>query len=186
MKTVLFIDACVRGEHSRTLKIAECYIEELKKKEEFTLIKKTLDDVDLSFINSKYFDPETGEQLHASTELAEEFAAADEIVVAAPYWEFLFPAMLSCYFEKVSIVGVAFKYTPTGSAGLCRAKSLKYIYTAGAPLGEDDKLCERYLEKLCQLYGIPNFSVLMVDALDIETNDATAMINAKCDEIKKG
>ena len=183
MKTVLFIDGCIRGKNSRTQKIADTYIQELKKQGDFNLIIKDLDSEDLEYSKKDSFD-ETGKPNISSKALAEEFANADEIILAAPFWEFIFPAIVSCYIEKVSVVGTTFVYSPEGSVGLCKAKSFKYIYTAGNYLTEEDKLSEKYLKRLTELYGIDEFSAILVDGLDIQTNDAEALVNDMCEKIK--
>ncbi len=186
MKTILLINGCVRGKNSRTLQIANTYIETLKNKEEFILLEKNLNDENLSFLTYESFDPLTGEQKESSPKLALEFATADEIILVAPFWEFLFPAVVSSYFELVSCVDIAFTYTAAGSVGLCKASSFKYIYTAGNYLSPDDKISEIYLKKLTELYGIPSFSSILVDGLDIQTNNPEKLINDMCDKIKKG
>ncbi len=186
MKTILFINGCIRGKNSRTLKLAYKYIDKLKKKEDFLLIEKNLNDENLSFMTSDYFDNETGEQIASNNQLAEEFAMADEIILAAPFWEFMFPAVVNCYFEQISRVGVTFRYTQEGSVGLCRANSFKYIYTSGAYLTQEDKICEKYINKLTELYGISSFSSILVDGLDIQTNNSEALINDACEKIKNG
>ncbi|MFI3327211.1 MAG: NAD(P)H-dependent oxidoreductase [Clostridia bacterium] len=183
MKTILFINACIRNQHSRTLKVANAYIQKLKDTEDFKLIEKNLYDENISYLTPDLFGKETGEQKPFPTNLAEEFANADEIILAAPFWEFMFPAVVNCYFERVSCVGVAFKYTEKGSVGLCKSKSFKYIYTAGNYLSEEDKVCEKYLKKLCELYGIQDFSSILVDGLDIQTNNAEKMIEDTIIEI---
>lgn len=183
MKTILFINGCIRGENSRTLKIARTYIKKHYSSDNYKIIEKNLNEEDLAFMTKASFDPVTGEPLPSSTALAEEFAQADQIILAAPFWEFMFPAVVNCYFEKVSVVGIAFEYTETGSVGLCKADSFKYIYTSGDYLGEDDKISEKYLKRLTELYGIKNFSSILVDALDIETNDAVKLVNDMCDKL---
>ncbi len=186
MKTVLFINGCVREEFSRTLRIAHVYLNELKKKEDFKLIERNLVDNNLSYITNNSFHSETGEQIISDNHLAIEFAMADEIVLAAPFWEFMFPAVVSCYIEKISCVGITFKYGPTGSVGLCKASSFKYIYTAGDHLKPEDKISEIYLKKLIKLYGIPSFSSILSDGLDIQTNNAESLLADVCDKIKNG
>ncbi len=186
MKTILFINACVRGKNSRTLKIANTYINKLKKSDDFNIIQRDLTAENIQYITPDSFNPQTGEMLAFSTSLAEEFAMADEIILVAPFWEFLFPAVVNCYFERVSVVGVTFKYSPKGSIGLCKANSFKYIYTSGDYLKEDDKICEKYFQRLCSLYGIKSFSSILLDGLDIQTNNAEIMVNEMCEEIKKG
>lgn len=54
------------------------------------------------------------------TRLAEQFAQADEIVVAAPYWDLSFPSILKVYLERVCVTGITFHYVENREEGLCR------------------------------------------------------------------
>ena len=185
MKKLLFVNACVRSEHSRTLHIAERYIDTLKAKDDIEVTEKNLCRESLSFITDSDFDPESGElRSGQNAALAREFAEADEIVIAAPFWEFMFPAIFSCYLEAVSIPGIVFEYTPEGSRGLCRAESLTYIYSAGNVLSDRDKLCEEYMKRMSELYGIENFVAVYADGLDIETNSPEDIVREVCMKLK--
>ena len=184
MKTVLFINGCVRQKHSRTLVLAQTYIESLKSQFDFELVERNLCQEDITFLSSGDFNAETGEPYpHKDCSLAEEFARADEIVFAAPFWEFLFPAIVNCYFEMVSVVGVTFKYTDKGSVGLCNANSMTYLYSAGDHLSDADKISEQYLSRLCELYNIPHFSAISAQGLDIQSNSAETIMREVCEKI---
>lgn len=183
MQNILFINGCIREHNSRTLKIANTYIENLKNQKDFNLIERNLSNEDINFLSNKSFDLKTGEISSSNVFFAKEFADADEIILAAPFWEFLFPAIVSCYFEMVSIPGITFKYTENGSAGLCKAKSFTYIYTSGDYLSEDDKICEKYISRLSKLYGISEFSTISAEGLDIETNCADTIVSDICNKI---
>ncbi len=183
MKTVLFINACVRKNKSRTLKIAYTYLNKLKQSQDINIISCDLSKEDIKFLTEKNFDEYGSTVLNHDCSLAKEFAKADEIVIAAPFWEFLFPALLAAYFEMVSIPNIAFEYTPTGSRGLCKANKITYIYTAGDILNEDDKLCEKYVMRLAKLYGIPKVEVFLAEGLDIETRNADEIVEKVCIEI---
>lgn len=185
MKTILFVNACVRGENSRTLRLANVYLDGLRKNRDVVIVERNLSDEELGFMTRESFSIETGEQISIDPRFADEFASADEIVLAAPYWEFLFPAVVNCYFEAVSIAGHTFKYTETGSVGLCKASSLTYIYTAGDYIKADDKISEKYLEKLTTLYGIEKFASIYLGGLDIYGNDVEQMMMEKCREIEQ-
>ena len=64
-----------------------------------------------------------------------QFAGADEIVIAAPYWDLSFPSILKVYLEQICITGITFQYTPEGiPEGLCRARHIIYVTTAGGPV----------------------------------------------------
>ena len=185
MKTVLFINGCVRGKQSRTLKIAKSYIESLKEHCDIELIERNLCEENISFLSNKNFNETTGElKLESDCLLAKEFASADKIVIAAPFWEFLFPVILNCYIEMVSVVGITFTYTAEGSVGLCKADSMAYIYSAGDNLKDEDKISEKYIQRLSKLYGIPKFATISAKGLDIETNCADTIVNDICDKIK--
>ncbi len=62
---------------------------------------------------------------------ARAFAEADRIVIAAPYWDLNFPALLKIYFENVFVAGLTYRYGDQGVTGLCRAAKLLYLTTAG-------------------------------------------------------
>lgn len=183
MQNILFINGCIREHNSRTLKIANTYIENLKNQKDFHLIERNLSNEDINFLSNKSFDLKTGEISSAKDFFAKEFADADEILLAAPFWEFLFPAIVSCYFEMVSIPGITFQYTEKGSVGLCNAKSLTYIYTSGDYLSQEDRICENYISRLSKLYGIPKFLTISAEGLDIETNCADTIVRDICNKI---
>jgi FMN-dependent NADH-azoreductase len=68
-------------------------------------------------------------------DLAKQFAEAETIVVAAPYWDLMFPAILKVYFETITVNGLTFKYGANGiPQGLCKAKKLIYVTTSGGPI----------------------------------------------------
>ncbi len=184
MKKLLFINACPRGENSRTLRIANAYLDTVNKAE-FEIVHRDIAKGETLFLTSFSFDEngETRRDIDVSPAL--EFAGADKIVIAAPYWEFLFPALLSSYMERVSIPGITFKYTESGSEGLCKAETLTYIYTSGDTLKEDEKLSEKYFEKLSALYGIEKFESISAEGLDIDIEKADEIVESLCNKIKE-
>lgn len=132
------------------------------------------------------FDPQTGKLRGGDTRPAKEFASADEIVLAAPFWEFLFPAAVGCYFEMVSVPSITFQYSEGGSEGLCRAESMTYLYTSGDNLSSEDKIGELYLKRIAKLYGIPNVSVISVQGLDANPEKADELVADVCRKIECG
>lgn len=184
MKKLLFINACVRGESSRTLRLANAFLDTVNRNE-YEIIRRDITEGETMFLTKASFlsNGETKRDIDPSPAL--EFANADKIVIAAPYWEFLFPAVLSAYMERVSIPGITFMYTENGSKGLCKADSLTYIYTAGDNLKYEDKLCDRYFEKLSKLYGIESFSSISAEGLDIDPSKAQEIVDNICAKIKE-
>lgn len=62
---------------------------------------------------------------------ANQFKAADVIVIAAPYWDLSFPSLLKVYLEHVAIVGITFGYEESGSVGYCHGDKIVYLSTCG-------------------------------------------------------
>ena len=103
---------------------------------------------------------------------ARQFAAADRIVIAAPYWDLSFPAVLKQYLEKINVPGVTFCYTPEGALqGLCRAKELIYVSTAGGTFVPDE-FGFGYVKTLAQtFFGICNVRHVQAAGLDLDGAD---------------
>ncbi len=108
---ILYINACVRSE-SRTKRLADHLIAGLGDPDikEVRILEMDLPVVDEAFINKRtglyaennYSDP--------IFDPAKDFAAADTIVVAAPFWDLSFPAALKQYFEQICVLGITFFY----------------------------------------------------------------------------
>ena len=111
--------------------------------------------------------------------LANQFAKADEIIIAAPFWDLSFPAALKQYFEQINVIGVTFRYTPEGvPKGLCRAKRLTYITTAGGEYVPDE-YGFGYVKALAQnFYGIRDVNLIKATGLDIVGADVEKIINS--------
>lgn len=174
---VLFINACVR-KGSRTKKLAERLLARLSApREEVRTAKIGFPVVDEEFlirrdnlIKEKNFDDPT-------FDLARQFANADEIVIAAPFWDLSFPASLKQYFEQINVVGITFRYTPQGvPEGLCKAKKLTYITTAGGDYFPAE-YGFGYIKALSRdFYGIKDVRLVKATGLDIVGADEEAIL----------
>lgn len=114
---------------------------------------------------------------HPLFALAREFAAADIIVIAAPLWDLSFPSLLKIYMEHINAIGVTFGYGPDGKPyGLCKAKKLYYVTTAGGPVS-DDAYGYGYIKALAQqFYGIPKTYCIKAENLDVEGADVEKIL----------
>lgn len=181
---VLYVNACVRKE-SRTERIAGALLRHLD---------GNLEEVRLSALN---LQPLSGERLIKRTELIErggysdpmfrlarQFQQADEIVIAAPYWDLSFPAILKMYLENIYVTGLVSEYTETGEPrGLCRAKKLWYVTTAGGPYLPDYSYA--YLRTMVQDYfAIGETELIAAEMLDVQGFDAESIVENKIKEIE--
>ena len=186
MENLLFINACVRGERSRTLKLARRFLKGYQKAHPDTVI--TQRDLCAQRLQPQY--PEVlaerdelwsaGKLDQPMFEPAREFAAADKIVVAAPFWDLCFPAVLKIYLERISVTDVTFGYDDQGAmVGLCRASKLLYVVTRGGNYaGTDLEMGTPMLRALCTMYGIPELITLAAEGLDDVRQDKQALLDA--------
>lgn len=166
MKT-LFINACVR-ENSRTLILAK----EVMKKIEGEIVEVNLEKENLSPLTKDLLSKRDvllreGRLDDLMLSYAREFAAADNIVIAAPFWDLSFPSLLKVYLEQITVVGVTFEYQNGIPRGLCRAKRLTYVTTAGGMIVSD--FGYSYVKALANnFYGIKETEAIRAMNLDVE------------------
>ena len=184
---ILHVDSTVR-EDSRTRRLAERLVSRLSDDEVRVL---HLEDDRLRPFDAKMLDRRTraieaGRWDSPLLAKAHEFAAADQIVVAAPFWDLSFPSLLKTYIEWISIIGVVFRYSDDGRpVGLCRARRLFYVSTAGGP-AETDPFGFGYVEALARNYwGIPVVRRIAATGLDIVGADVEEILRSAEAEIDK-
>ena len=98
---------------------------------------------------------------------AKDFASSDIIVSAAPYWDLSFPAVVKNYLEKITVNGLTFAYGENGIPhGLCKAKKLIYVTTAGGPIFYNFGF--EYVKTLAQcFYGVSDVQLIKAEGLDV-------------------
>ena len=169
---ILFVNACMRKDESRTLRICKRFMEKYKTLnpdvdfEEVDLTAASLKPMDGEYIENRSRLAEAEDLGNEIFGLARQFSSADKIIIGAPYWDFSFPSMLKIYVEHVSANKIAYQYTDKGLEGLCKAQKLLYITTSGGFLENSDFGTE-YFKGLCRLYGIPKFDSIKAEGLDI-------------------
>ena len=183
MPQILFINACVRPE-SRTLRLARHILDRLDGTVETLDLQREqippLDNATLEYRIARLEAGRTDDPLFA---YARQFAAADEIVIAAPYWDLSFPASLKTYIEAINVLGITFDFDERGVAhGRCRARRLIYVTTAGGPI-LDDQLGYGYIQTLCRsFYGIPETLYVKAEGLDVIGAPVESLLTAAAQE----
>lgn len=182
MKKLLYVDSCVNRETSRTERLAQALIRRLLEENDLELETIVLEDESLR--------PLTGPQIlerDAATKAeafdgplfryAQQFATADLIVFAAPYWDFSFPSMFKVYLEYLCAQGVTFNYSDDGvPTTLMHATKAFYVTTSGGYVGDLD-FGFAQVRALCQaFFGIEDVRAFRAEGLDIITNDAETIM----------
>ena len=167
MDKILFINACVRPS-SRTLEIAKHALEKLNGEiEEIKLYEKELLPLDLAGMQIRHEAAERKDFSNSIFDLAKQFASADTIVIAAPYWDLMFPSILKNYIENITVSGLTFVYGQNGRPqSLCNAKKLIYVTTSGGPIMYN--FGYEYVYALAKgFFGIDEVKFIKAEGLDI-------------------
>ena len=182
--STLFVNACVRTE-SRTLKLAQHVLNKLGSEyTEVNLEKENIQPLNLEtlkqrdkLLNAKDFDA-------PMLKYAKQFADAETVVIAAPYWDLSFPAMLKNYIEAVTVNGITFTYSEQGfPVSLNNIKKVVYVTTSGGPMANMDYGCE-YITGVCKnLYGIEEIKCYKAEMLDVFVDDVDGILAKVMEEI---
>ena len=181
-KRILLVNACVRPE-SRTMELAGELLKHLEGSvEEVNIEKEKILPLTNAQMEKRQAACDAGKTDLAMMKYAWQFAEADEIVVAAPYWDLSFPAILKAYFEQITVSGVTFKNMGDGSyKKLCKAKKLYYVMTAGGPIFEPNMGYEYVRTLVSEFYGIKDITLFTAEMLDVDGADIKGIM----DEAKK-
>lgn len=181
---VLFVNACIRGEASRTAKLCRAALDEfaanwkgvqitevdLGKEQPLPLNVEQLQKRG-ALVNARDFNDPIFDD-------AKTFVQADMIVVGAPYWDLSFPALLKIYLEQTCVNGIAFYYDDQGQVqSMCAAKKALYITTAGGFIGENNFGYEYVNGVFRHLFRIPRVDFASAEGLDIIGADVNKILS---------
>ncbi len=186
MKKLLFLNCCIR-ENSRTERLCRSYLNKINKSE-YEVNEVVVSKLDISPLDSISLSDRDNDILHDRLDsdkykLAHDFAAADKIIVAAPYWDSSFPSVFKVYIENISVKGITFECGNDGKPiKKCRADSLVYITTSGGFINKNSgvKIC---MEELCSWFVIDNFRFYCAQGLDIFPQKVDEILNGTLDEM---
>lgn len=189
MKKLLYIDACIRDNESRTKLIAEPIIEALRKQYDVDTI--CINDLNLLIvqkdeINRRLNGIISDEIISWATKIKE----ADRIVISSPFWDMSIPSALKIFFELCSINNITFISGSDRCYGNCKCEKLLYITTRGMNIKTGDELEQAtpYLKALSWLWEIKsmeviareNFDYLPQKEIDLQIKSAIAEGLEKC------
>ena len=190
---VLILNGCIRGESSRTGRLLQAFSEEMKRNlpKDCTVTQLDLAKLLLRPLTGSFF--EEREQLlaennreHPRFDYAHQFAEADRIVLAAPFWDLSIPAIVKIYIENISLDGITFGCNEEGMYGLCKATDLLFLTTRGG-IYTDGPMEQgaRYLKALCSMFGIENFRCIYAEGMDFFPDREAALMEQAIKEAKE-
>lgn len=181
---ILFVNACIRPE-SRTYELAKHVLSHIPGNvKEVSLFSENVPGLTCDFLEHRHDCSHNKDFDEPYFDYAKDFASADVIVIAAPFWDLLFPAVLRNYLEAVTVSEIAFHYTPEGiPESLCKAKKLIYVTTSGGYIGEYN-FGFSYVKALANaFYGISDVKLFSAEGLDIIGNDIDEIMKSAKAEI---
>lgn len=185
MKQVLYIDCCVRGEQSRTRQLANAFLSALPSTCSVTrldLMAEDLQPLMPDVLAQRDALLAANETDHPRFRHAHQIAEADAVVIAAPFWDLSFPALLKIYIENVSVEGLTFRSTEHGLEGLCKGEDLVFLTTRGGIYSPGSELEQAtpYLSALQKFFGFDRFHCISADGLDVFGFDGAGALAQAC------
>ena len=178
MKNILYVNACVKREvESRTGRLAQAYLRKYFEDPDCQVTKIDLEETVMLPLSGEGLAARekaigNGDFSGSSFDLARSFAAADEVVIAAPYWDMSFPASLKLYIEQLCVNKLTFCYDETGRPrGLTNIKKAVYLTTSGGYIGGSNFGFDYIKGVFSMLFGIDDIRFYSAEGLDIFGND---------------
>ena len=189
MKTLLYVDCCIRREASRTRKLAEAFLGNLPKG--WKVEKVTLMDEPLLPLMEGGFAQrdqllQQGNLKHHRFDYAWQFQKADAILIAAPFYDLSIPALLKVYIENVSVDGITFECDENGLRGACRATSMTFLTSRGGFYeNSPDEMGSRYMEAMCRFFGTGVYRYIAADGVDMDPAETPGILAKACQKAAK-
>ena len=182
MSTLLYIQCSPRGQRSKSITVADAFVETYKQKHPddkivtLNIFKENLPAFDGLAVQAKYTILHG--QKHSKEELQvwkkvekviEQFKSADKYVFAVPMWNFGIPYRLKQYIDILVQPGYTFSYSPeTGYKGLLTGKPLLAVYARGGEYppgspGEALDMQTKYLQLILGFIGFTNICSVIVE-----------------------
>ena len=185
MKTLLFVDCCIRREASRTRKLAEAFLANVPRGwrvETLTLMDEPLLPLMEGWFSQREELLRQGDLKHRRFDYAWQFQRADAILIAAPFYDLSIPALLKVYIENVSVDGITFLCDENGLQGACRAQSMTLLTSRGGFYdGSPDEMGSRYMEALCRFFGTGTYHCIAADGVDMDPVKTPAILAEACE-----
>lgn len=185
---LLVVDGCIsqRGEGSRTKALCRAFLDAYRAKHPEAEIETVapaallaLRPFEADMLNDRDALAGIGAFDAPVFALARQFREADQVVVAAPFWDLSFPAALRTYIEYISANGLTYHYESDGCHGDCRAERLVYL-TSGGDVEREESLGVLYWRQLGRMFGIGRFDFVFAGGLDIDPAKAPELLEAAC------
>lgn len=184
MKKIIHIVASPREDDSRTLKVADAFLETFLKShqgwvvDELNLWKEVLPPMTMKRVDGKYVllggKDLFGELKEAWEDIIkhiDRFKSADFYLVSTPMWNFNIPYTLKQYIDIIVQPKFLFHYTPNGPEGLITNKKMVVCTSRGGNYKPEEMrgfdLQEPYLRSIFGFVGIKDITFINAQPMDL-------------------
>ena len=110
-----------------------------------------------------------------SDTLIEELKTADEIVIAAPMYNFSVASTLRAWFDHIARAGVTFRFTADGPEGLLNGKKTFVIITRGGSYAGQADTQTPYLKQFLGFIGLTDVEWVFAEGLALDETRASGL-----------
>ncbi|HEX4740886.1 MAG TPA: NAD(P)H-dependent oxidoreductase [Caulobacteraceae bacterium] len=127
---------------------------------------------------------------YADPSVADEFLAAQTIVIGAPMYNFGVPSQLKAWLDRLAIRGKTFSYGDNGPEGLSGGRKVIIVssrggmYSAGSPVAAFDHQ-ETYLQAFFAFLGVTDITFVRAEGVAMGDEARQQAIQAANAEIKR-
>lgn len=195
MTTLLRIDSSARVDGSYSRQFGDELATRLHPDQTITrdLVADPVPHIDDAAI-AAFFSPTDGSVDHAATALSDqllsEIAAADDILITVPIYNFSVPSSLKAWIDQVVRVGKTFSFDENGFAGLVHNKRafLVIAYGADGYTSGDLKAADfvaPYLTFVLNFIGITDVTIVPIEGVNVgKEAEATATARSAISSIQ--
>jgi FMN-dependent NADH-azoreductase len=172
MTNTLVLKSSILGPHSQSNQLIDHALEGKTGIVERDLAANPVPVLDMSVATALRGGDDLSDEQQAaltlSDQLIEELKAADQLLIAAPMYNFMVPTQLKNWFDIIARAGVTFTYTEKGPVGLIENKKAIVVTTRGG-LHKDSprNSIESYVTTMLGFIGITEVEFVYAEALNM-------------------
>jgi FMN-dependent NADH-azoreductase len=189
MKTLLKIRASIYGPEGASSRLADNFARKwLANHPGGRILTRDLNPGSIPHLTAERFQAfampaaeQSSDQLTAvqlSDALISELKAADDIVLAAPMYNFSVSSTLRAYFDHIARAGVTFRYTADGPQGLLKGKKTYVIVTRGGKYSGNEETQTAYLKQFLGFIGLNAIEWVVAEGLALDEQTRSGSLQA--------
>ncbi len=172
--TILHIDSSIQAEGSISRALTAAIVAAIADGSDEPVIHR-----DLTSEAPASTNPRLGDSV-----AADEFLAADIIVVGAPMYNLSVPSRLKAWLDSISIPRKTFRYTEKGPEGLAGGRKVVVAYASGGfHHGPEEDFVDPYLRSFFRLLGIKDIDVVRAEGVNISDDHRAKALKSANEQI---